>query len=389
MSLSILLDATPYLADRPTGAGRYVVNLLAELAKQDGTNRYRVFGFENTIPGAEKWGDRFVYDHLERMRWLGPLSREWARRSYVRKRLNAGGIDVVHFTLDPVALSQGDVPSVLTLYDVMRLSDDFIRQTPQTFRSRLRTRRRYSLAGRMTHLCTISAYSKAEIVQKLGIADRDITVTPLAAAEHFTPGPADSDVLAGFDLEVPYVLFVGEFGRQKNEEGLVRAFFTMLQMGHAGDGVKLVLVGQRQNLPSGVRELIENHPQKKRVVFPGVVDDSALLTLYRGAAVLAMPSFVEGFGLPVLEAMACQVPVVAANRSSLPEIVKDTGLLVDPESTEQIAVALDEVFADPNAARHRARRALDRAAAFSYKNVAITMIDLYRKLTKKQGTKGG
>ena len=380
MSLNILFDATPYTANHPSGAGRYVVSVLRELALADTINRYLVFGFEPTLPFADQWPQNFRYEKLALPRWLGPFARETARHRFVKRACKNEKVDLVQSNLDPLPVSQPGVKSVCMLYDVMRWGEAFLSQTPTSIRSRMRTRMRYSLAAKADHLLTISEFSKEQIVRTLGVSPDRITVTHLAADERFLPGTIDREVLEKMGIDKPYILFVGQFGRQKNEAGLIEAFSLAVELNLLPPKIELVLVGDLQFMSEPMQQWIDAQPMKKRIRLMGNVAEQELVHLYRGALLFALVSFEEGFGLPALEAMACGTPVLVSNVSSLPEIVQDAGLIVSPNDLGQIAKGLSRLYHDTLEGQRLSAMGLDRARSFSFKTVAQKTLNLYRML---------
>jgi glycosyltransferase involved in cell wall biosynthesis len=380
MPLTILFDATPFVSGRPTGAGRYVTAMLNELSRLDTENHYRVFGYEESWMMMENWPDNFTYEKLELKKWLGPLAREISRRRFVQHVYRNEGADVLHVNLDPVPPPGKKMKTVCTLYDVMRASPTYTAQGQDAPQARARTWLRYSIARRYDRLLTISNYSKEQIMKKLKIKSELISVTLLAADRAYTPGPADPEVLENLEIKQPFVLFVGQFGRQKNEYGLIKAFLEGCKREEIPPDVDLVMVGNKKKLPPMALRHIMVHPLGERVKFVGRVDDPSLVALYRAATVFTLPSFNEGFGLPVMEAMACGCPVVTSNVSSLPEIVGTAGLVIDPKSLDELRMALTRVLTEPTLRQQLGEMGLMRSAEFSFEEVAKTTLGLYREL---------
>lgn len=380
MALTIVFDATPFVKDRPSGAGRYVTNFLFAMGELDHENRYEIFGFEPEIPGMKSWPSNFEYHHLPLHGFLGPFAREFARRKFVAARCKVGDVDIVQSNLDPVHVPRNSAGTILMLYDVMRAGAPYKSFVKQSLRDRARTYMRYARAKLADHLLTISEYSKSEIVNLLDVPPEKITVTHLAAEDVFTPGEPIVDILNGLDVKPPFVLFVGEFGRQKNEVSLIRAFLTAAKNNRIPQNVSLVMVGNRANLPKDFAGMVGVHSQGKRVRFVGTVDEQSLATLYRSAMAFVLPSLVEGFGLPALEAMSCGCPVIVSNVSSLPEVVGDAGIVVNPESDDEIENALAKICSDKDLRSRLSKAGIVRARAFSFKTVAETTLKLYRSL---------
>jgi len=225
-----------------------------------------------------------------------------------------------------------------------------------------------------------SQATRADLVARLGVAADKVTVAHLAPGPAFRPLPAHevAQVCERYGLVPGYILFVGTLEPRKNVPGLLHAYRLLLDAERTD--ARLVIVGARGWLAEPLEAEVQRLRLERRVHLLHGVPDADLPALYNGAAVLALPSFYEGFGLPVLEAMACGTPVVAANRTSLPEVVADAGLLVDPEDDGQIARALAQALNDA-ALRARLRAAgLARAAQFTWERTALITRAVYRRV---------
>jgi alpha-1,3-rhamnosyl/mannosyltransferase len=373
-----LLDATPITPAGLTGAGRLVRQLVEHLFTLDRVNDYLIFGFAPEIWPASRLPPNFRYRRLKPWRWLGPLALEASRRAFVGGRTARYRTDLVHCTLEITPVCDEDTRVLFSLYDLARWSPHFLYATAQNLRGLLRTQLRYRLARRADAIHTISEYSAEQIAARLGIDRRRIRVIYPGVDPRFTTGEADAAVLARFGLSPrAYFLFVGQFGRQKNEEGLVKAFLLAEQEHGVPADCRLALVGDASPLHDGARHL----RRSASVRLLGQVGDDDLLHLYRGAIGVVLPSFYEGFGLPLLEAMACGTPVIASNVTSLPEVVGDAGLIVSPGHTAELAEALSRLAGDAALGARLREAGLARAARFSYAVMAHQMHQLYDELT--------
>jgi glycosyltransferase involved in cell wall biosynthesis len=176
-----------------------------------------------------------------------------------------------------------------------------------------------------------------------------------------------------------YILFVGTFEPRKNISGLLEAYHLLRQDGP--DLPPLVIVGRRGWLYDGIFAKIETLDLADHVIWLEDAPESDLPAIYNGADVAVLPSYYEGFGLTALEAMACGTPVVATNRSSLPEVVGDAGLLIDPYDPADIAAAIRRILED-SALRDRLRSAGPaRAATFTWQRTAEIVLQVYRALS--------
>jgi glycosyltransferase involved in cell wall biosynthesis len=176
----------------------------------------------------------------------------------------------------------------------------------------------------------------------------------------------------------PYVLFVGVIEPRKNLQGLIAAF--ELAKERHGIPHKLVVVGRKGWLSDGIYEKFETSRVRDDIVFPGFIADADLPTLYSAASALVMPSFYEGFGLPLLEAMACGTPVVSSSAASLPEVVGDAGPQIDPNDIDGLSEALAQVLLDERVRAVNRARGLERSAIFTWEAAAEKLLSVYERV---------
>lgn len=236
---------------------------------------------------------------------------------------------------------------------------------------------RLAVAGeRLVHVITVSAWSAQEIARQF---DLDPTrITPIHhGLDHdlFHPRPGNTPAL----VDGPYILHVGPCAPRKNVETLVDAFALLRQRYHLP--YRLVMVGREDANRHRLLERCTHLGVADNVIAPGVVDDDRLADLYRGAACFVFPSLYEGFGMPVLEAMACGAPVITSAVTALPEVAGDAAhLLADPQDAEELAAALHSVLEDEARRQEWIRRGLARARQFTWQAAAQKHLDLYRSL---------
>jgi glycosyltransferase involved in cell wall biosynthesis len=211
-------------------------------------------------------------------------------------------------------------------------------------------------ARRAARLLTVSEYSRREILEWSGLPPERVTVTGNGVAAAFTPdGPRHEP---GY----PYFLFVGRREPHKNVGGLLAA------LAGSRNGARLLFTGEAD---AATLAAARRHGVGARVAFAGVLGDAALAAYYRGALALAFPSFYEGFGIPVAEAMACGTPVLASSATAIPETAGEgNALLVDPARADAIAEGLDRLAADGALRATLRARGIERAKAFSWDRVA-------------------
>jgi glycosyltransferase involved in cell wall biosynthesis len=308
------------------------------------------------------------------------LSQQWRVRSCLA-RLRA---DVYHSPYYLMPYLPG-LSSVVTCYDVIPL------QYPADFTpaQRLVFRLAHLLALRSALVAlAISESTRSDLIRWFGANPGRITVTPLAADPAFRPVPEEevARVRSKFDLPGDYVLYFGSNKPHKNLVLLVSAWEQVLKVGNgrAGQGAGpapggrvLAIAGQWDARFPESRHAAETAGLGASTRFLGPVPEADLPGLYCGAVCFVFPSSYEGFGLPVLEAMACGVPVICSNTSSLPEVAGDAAILVDPADTAALAMALRRVLSDPALRAGMRERGIARSAQFSWERTARETLAVY------------
>jgi glycosyltransferase involved in cell wall biosynthesis len=230
------------------------------------------------------------------------------------------------------------------------------------------------------HILADSHATANDLVRHLGVPEDKISVVWLAAKEVYRRLPPDvvQEQLARHCLTPGYVLFTGTLEPRKNLPGLLRAYHSLLA--RLTDIPPLLIAGRCGWLYDEIWAQVERLELGRRVHFVENPEDEELAILYNGASVLVLPSFYEGFGLPVLEAMACGTPVIAANRASLPEIAGGAALLVEPEDIDALAEALRHVLTEAALRARLIEAGLVQAARFSWAATARQTLAVYRRV---------
>lgn len=220
------------------------------------------------------------------------------------------------------------------------------------------------LAKRAARLLTVSEFSRQRLIETLSVEPRKVSVVPCGIDGRFSPSPPEVIERTRKKMGLPhsYVLTLGSLEPRKNTAGLLEAWDLLLKRRIVPPQTHLVIAGGRSSL---FREIgLSSLPD--RVSLTGYVADEDLPPLYSGALAFVYPSFYEGFGLPPLEAMACGVPVVSSNSTSIPEVTGEAAVLVDPRDTESIARGIHSVLDDASLQETMRTSGLERARAFDW-----------------------
>ena len=376
---SIGIDYTAAVRQR-AGIGRYSRNLIRALAEIDTENQYTLFvAGGRGDDGLGAWPPNF------RLRSI-PLSDRWLHILWQRLRLPipiqtiTGPLDLFHspdFVLPPV----GRAPAILTVHDLsfMRVPECFVpgfRIYLEKAVSRAVRRARRILAD--------SECTRRDLVDLLGVEPQRVTVLYPGVEARFRP-VHEAEVLdrarIRYGLPDRFILGLGTLQPRKNFVGLIEAFAQLLAHSHdVSSGLHLVIVGEKGWLAEDIPAAVTRFGLDKLVHVVGYVRDVDLPALYNLASAFAFPTLYEGFGLPVLEAMACGTPVVAADNSSLPEVIGDAELLVLTGDPQALAGALSRLLQEP-AIRDRAVAAgLKQAAKFTWAESAQQLLGIYRSV---------
>lgn len=317
-----------------------------------------------------------------------PISDRWFHRVWFKANLPlpvqwfAGPCDLYHATDFVLPPTLPNTPTVLTVHDL-----SFERDPGSAVPSLLSFLRKVvpASARRASHIVADSHATARDLTDLYGIAPDKITTIHSGVHARFHVAADSPDepahIRARYQLgDAPYVLAVGTMQPRKNHLGLVRAFAKLTS--HSGQKANLVISGGKGWLYDNVADEVQRLGLSERVKFIGYADDADLPALYRTASVFAFPSLYEGFGLPLLEAMASGVPVVTSNVSSLPEVAGEVGLLINPHDVNALAAALDQALHDEVWRTQAIAAGLARAQQFTWERAAEQLLDVYARTLK-------
>jgi glycosyltransferase involved in cell wall biosynthesis len=369
--MHIAIDAHS-VGSQLAGNESYITNLIEALADIDSVNHYTLYVTrpESTKRFGNRWPNfqlRTTLPHTPLVRVPLTLSAELRRRP----------VDLLHvqFTAPPFC----PCPVVASIHDLS------FEHLPETFKHRSRMQLRLTVrrtARRAARILALSEHGRNDIIDTYDIEPARVSVTPLAAARHFAPVTDAIEltrVRENYGIQKDYILCVGSIQPRKNLPRLIAAYASLRRLRPEAKLPQLVLVGKNAWLYHETLRAAAEHDVTDDIRFTGYVPEADLPSLYSGACCFVYPSYFEGFGLPVLEAMQCGTPVIAGNRTSLPEVVGDAGLLVDPFDENELALAIARVIKDSDLAAELRVKGLERAKQFSWHETARLTLKAYEQ----------
>ena len=362
------------------GNESYAVNLIEALAEIDQTNRYTLYV---TKPAAiDRFADRWPNFKVRQALPHTPLVRIPLTLS---AELRRHPVDVLHvqFTAPPFA----PCPVVTTIHDLS------FEHLPETFKRRSRAQLRLTVrrtARKAALILTLSEFSRRDIIETYAVDPERVIVTPAAAPTHFKPITSATElekIRERYGIGANYLLSLGSIQPRKNLTRLIEALLWLRTERPDSDLPQLVIAGRRGWLDDEVFRAAQQNGLNESVKFIGYVPEEDLPALYSGALCFVYPSYFEGFGLPVLEAMQCGAPVIAGNQTSLPEVAGDAALLFDPFDTRALGEAIARAIDHPDYRAELRKSGLKRATEFSWIATARLTLKAYERAVESRRAK--
>lgn len=369
--MKIAIDARGVNWYKGTGIGTYTDKILKYMIKThreifyqiywSGEN-YREFEDDNTkILMASKRHHRFFEQH------------------YFPRNLTNESIDIYHIPQNGIGISE-KIPckTVVTIHDLIPYIlpetvgkgylSKFLQEMPR-------------IVNLSSGIITVSECSKKDILRFFPVDEKKVFVTPLAADDKYKPLDKEkckATVLDKYNIDKPFILYIGGFSPRKNVKSLILAFSKIYM--NLKKEYNLVIVGANKDDMSLLKDLSMDLNVQSHVKFTGFVDETLLPVLYNACDTFVYPSLYEGFGLPPLEAMSCGTPVITSNISSIPEVVGDGGILIDPFNIESLMNSLENLLNNETLRSSLSVKALKRASNFSWEKTSEKTIEAYKSI---------
>lgn len=361
---------------RGTGIGTYTYQLISCLNKIDNINDYLLFMPENCELKLS-FKDNFNLNNITE----GTSNNFWDEVNIpnILKDLN---IELYHVPQNGVGIpANKECGFTITLHDVIPY------KMPETVSSRyLKIFNEH--IPKIVEMCdgiiTVSNYSKKDIMETFNFPEDKIFVTPLASEDIYRPLNRDLSKEISkeyYSISGDFILYVGGFSPRKNIIGLIESFSKLISI-YKKD-IKLVIAGKRGKSYDSYKKRAEELNISNKIIFPGFISVDHLPYIYNAAKLFVYPSFYEGFGLPPIEAMSCGVPVIASNATSVPEVVGDGGLLIDPNDVDNLCYSMFRVLLDDELRERLILSGIVKASELSWQKTAQQTLIAYSKISNK------
>lgn len=371
--MRIAIDARGVNWYKGTGIGTYTENILSQILNIDNNNYYHLYWSGDDYDKFDKENSKIVMTSKKHQRFF--------QQNYIPGNLSKENIDLYHIPQNGIGLSENiKCQKVITIHDLIPYIMPetvgkgyllkFLKEVP-------------NIIEYCDAIITVSEWSKKDILKFFPIDENKIYVTPLAADIKYKLLDKEwcqNLVQKRLNIKKPYILYIGGFSPRKNVKSLIMAFSQI--RASLNKEVDLVIVGSLKDEGDSLKELCKNLKIDHYVHFTGFVEEDILPVLYNGAEVFVYPSFYEGFGLPPLEAMSCGTPVITSNISSIPEVVADAGILIDPYDTSNLITAMGTLLNDESLLKELSLKGLERASKFSWQITAQNTLNTYEKIVK-------
>jgi glycosyltransferase involved in cell wall biosynthesis len=359
------------------GVGTYIWNLVRNLAAIDDRNEYLLMGSQRNFHELGPLGPNF------KQLYMAAEETFWRKHWTVPVALRRQNVDVAHFP-------HHDAPFLVPTKLVVTIHDCVHLLFPQEDASKLHNYREYARTKRVVrnakHILTVSKSTKEDLVNILGVPESKISVVYNALDERFAFSQVTDEqkqVLERYQLNDPFLLYSGKIRPHKNIHRLIEAFAVLKsELGEdlRYKNLKLIIIGDELSKHQYLRLTVVRSGVQQDVRFFGFVPYPILRVFYQSAALFAFPSLYEGFGLPPLEAMANRTPVIASNTSSLPEVLEEAALLVNPENVFDIARGMKLILSDDVLRIKLVHRGIDQVAKFSWRVAAHEVMETYERV---------
>lgn len=357
------------------GMGKYIVELVNRVPKTDTQNEYIIYLSKENEAYFDLCASNIKIKKVPRI-FTYPFVKIIWEQLFLPFSMIKNNIDLYHATgfVLPLWKPTG-IKFVVTIADMTFFTH---KQYHTWFKKKYFSALIPASLKKADKIFAISENTKKDIIAMAKTNSEKIVTTYLGVDPIFMPKKKEEylPVLAKYNLEQPYILYVGMLEPRKNIVGLIRAF-SLLRKERK---IKLVIIGKKGWMYDEIFSLVKSLHLEEKIIFTGYVPDDVLPAIYNAATCFVYPSFYEGFGFPVIEAMACGCPVITSNNSSLKEITGDAAILIDPENVNQIAEKIELILGSQEEREKRKKAGLKQAKKFKWDAFARKTREVYKNL---------
>lgn len=372
--MKISIDGRASTIYRGTGIGNYTYQILKNINQIDKMNDYNIYIPSNSSLDIQL-GDNFKINTCTNL----SKNNFWQDVGEENKILMP--CDIYHTPQNGVGiLKNSEIPQIITLHDIIPLK---MRETVSNNYLEIFDNQMPKIMQTIDGIITVSEFSKKDIHETLGFPKEKIFVTKLASESQYkilNKNIAKKFIETTYNLKNDFILYVGGFSPRKNIIGLIEAF--NLSKNKLKKDTKLVIIGYKGASYEMYKNKALSLNLENDVIFTGFIESSHMPYFYNCATMLVYPSFYEGFGLPPLEAMACGTPVICSNITSIPEVVEDGAMLINPSDITEISNSIIKLSNDENFRQDLIHKGLKQSQKYSWKKTAMETINAYTSIIK-------
>lgn len=371
--MKIAIDARGANWYKGTGIGTYTGQLLNSILKVDTLNQYHLYWSGNNY--------RDIYKDNVTISLSSKRHHRFFEDYYIPQNLRNNKADIYHVPQNGIGLSKKtDCLAISTIHDLIPyiMPETVGRGYLKKFISQMPL-----IIQNSDKIITVSEFSKKDIVRIFDVPEEKIEVTHLAADHIFSPldkNYAKTSIAEKYNINDDFILYLGGFSPRKNVRSILVAFSRIYK--NLSNNYKIVVLGPSRDEHCSLTKLANSLSIGDKVHFTGFVPHEDLPLFYNAAKLFVYPSLYEGFGLPPLEAMSCKCPVITSNVSSIPEIVQDGAMLINPLDSDELKVALEKVIEDSSVRDNLISKGFERSKNFSWEKTANETINVYKNLYK-------
>lgn len=364
---------TMLLKQNLSGIGNYIERILYEFEKEDIKNNLLLFGSENEYDYRKinlESNTSLTNSIFSKKKFLRVL---W-EQIFLPIKAKKNNINLIHCPAHVVPL-MSSMKTIVTIHDLA------FKLFPETFKWQNRSYLNFIVPlsiKKADKVIAVSKNTKKDIIREYNVNPNKIKVIYNGVDEKYRRINDDeiiNKIKEKYKLPKDFILYLGTLEPRKNIERLIKGFNKTKK-----NNIKLVIAGGKGWLYDDVFKLVKKLNLEEKVIFTGYIDEKDIVLLYNAATLFVYPSLYEGFGLPPLEAMACGTPVITSNLSSLPEVVGDAAITVNPNNVKDLIEAIDKVLNNKELQRKMIQKGLKRANKFTWKNTARETIKVYKEV---------